>query len=215
MELKMFDDAKDDFTKVKTLQPDNKEVDNLIKQAVNSTSQARKRDYYQILGLDKNATQDQIKKAYRKLALKWHPDRNAESEETKKVAQQKFIDIGDAYNVLSDPKKKQMYDAGADPLNPESGGMPGGMHFQGDPSEFFRMFTGGFPGGFGGENGSGNGGSFFQFFTSGFPGEAEFSFPGGAGGSFSTGGNGRRRGNRGGNSGNPFESFFTSFGGGM
>ncbi|MCQ2816491.1 MAG: DnaJ domain-containing protein [archaeon] len=202
MAMKMYDDAKDDFTKVKTLQPNNTEVDNLIKQAVNSTSKARKRDYYQILGLDRNATPDQIKKAYRKLALKWHPDRNAESEESKKIAQQKFIDIGDAYSVLSDPKKKQMYDAGADPLNPETGGMPGGMHV--DPSEIFRMFTGGFPGGFSESSGSDNGGTFFQFF-SGFPGEAEFSFPGGSRSGGRSGG--RRTGG-----GNPFEQFF-SFGG--
>ena len=52
------------------------------------------------------------------MAMKYHPDRNAESEETKKMTEKKFIDVNDAYSVLSDPKKKSMYDQGIDPLNP-------------------------------------------------------------------------------------------------
>ena len=168
VEMKMYDDAKTDFQKVKDLQPSNKEVDGLIRDATNLQSKDRNRDYYAILGVGRDATADQIKKAYRKLALKWHPDRNAESEESKKIAQKKFIDVGDAYNVLSDPEKKKMYDSGVDPLNPESGnmggagaegfsgfpgGFPGGfstsgpggmrMEFQGDPSDFMKFFGGG------------------------------------------------------------------------
>jgi len=63
-------------------------------------------DYYQVLGVDKNASSDDIKKAYRKLALKWHPDRNPNN----KAAEEKFKKISEAYAVLSDPEKRQQYD---------------------------------------------------------------------------------------------------------
>ena len=67
-----------------------------------------KRDYYEILGIQKDATQQQIKKAYRSLALKYHPDRV--SEDKKAESEEKFKEISEAYGVLSDPKKRQMYD---------------------------------------------------------------------------------------------------------
>ena len=57
------------------------------------------KDYYAILGVSRNATDEELKKAYRKLALKWHPDRN---KDNKKVAEEKFKDISQAYEVLSD-----------------------------------------------------------------------------------------------------------------
>jgi len=64
-----------------------------------------KKDYYDILGIDHSATKDDIKKAYRKLALKYHPDKNKE-----KGAEEKFKEINEAYQVLSDPQKKAEYD---------------------------------------------------------------------------------------------------------
>ena len=64
-------------------------------------------DYYKVLGLEKTASADDIKKAYRKLALKHHPDRNPEN---KKAAEEKFKKISEAYAVLSDPEKRQQYD---------------------------------------------------------------------------------------------------------
>lgn len=69
------------------------------------------KDYYEILGVNRNATDDEIKKAYRKLAAKWHPDRwvNA-TEEEKKTAEEKIKEINEAYSVLSDSEKKQNYD---------------------------------------------------------------------------------------------------------
>lgn len=74
-----------------------------------------KRDFYEILGLAKNATDDEIKKAYRKLAMKYHPDRNTDS----KSAEEKFKEIKEAYEMLSDPQKRDAYDryghAGVDP----------------------------------------------------------------------------------------------------
>jgi len=66
---------------------------------------AEKKDYYQILSVSKNATQDEIKKAYRKLALEYHPDKNKSKE-----AEEKFKEINQAYEVLSDPQKKEAYD---------------------------------------------------------------------------------------------------------
>ena len=65
-----------------------------------------KRDYYEILGVDKNATAAEIKKAYRKLAMKYHPDKNKDNKE----AEEKFKEASEAYEVLSDKEKKQLYD---------------------------------------------------------------------------------------------------------
>ena len=65
-----------------------------------------KRDYYEVLGLAKGATPEEIKKAYRKLAVKYHPDKNPGDKE----AEEKFKEIAEAYAVLSDEKKKQEYD---------------------------------------------------------------------------------------------------------
>ena len=181
MELKMFDDARADFQKAKDLDPNVTGVEAYLSSANQQAEKARKRDYYAILGVDKNADEREIKKAYKKMAMKYHPDRNSESEESKKMAEKKFIDVNDAYNVLSDPKKRSMYDQGVDPLNPEEGGS--GMHFGGDASEILKMFFGG-------------GGSPFGFSSGGFGngGNIKFTF-GGPGG-------------RSGASGFDFSSFF-------
>src|SRR5690606_30407082 len=82
------------------------------------------RDYYAILGVSKDATPEQIKRAYRKLARKLHPDVNPDE-----AAQERFREVTTAYEVLSDPKKRQVVDLGGDPLS-SSGGGAGGM---GDP----------------------------------------------------------------------------------
>ena len=69
------------------------------------------KDYYKILGVDKNATEDEIKKAYHKLAIKWHPDKHTnDSEEDKKKAETMFKDIAEAYEVLSNPTEREKYD---------------------------------------------------------------------------------------------------------
>lgn len=112
---------------------------------------ADKRDYYEVLGLQKSATPDEIKKAYRQLAKKYHPDLNPDNKE----AEAKFKEVNEAYEVLSDADKKEKYDrfgfAGVDPSYASSqgggfgGGFGGGMDF--DLGNIFGSFFGG---GFGG-----------------------------------------------------------------
>ena len=68
-----------------------------------------KRDYYEVLGIPKDATEKDIKKAYRKLAFKYHPDKNPDN---KKEAEEKFKEVNEAYSVLSDPDKRRQYDMG-------------------------------------------------------------------------------------------------------
>lgn len=81
-----------------------------------------KRDYYEVLGIDRNADAAAIKKAYRKLAKKYHPDTNKDHPE----AEQKFKEVTEAYSVLSDPEKKKMYDQFGHAAFDESGGGYGG-----------------------------------------------------------------------------------------
>ena len=120
-----------------------------------------KRDYYEVLGLAKGASADEIKSAYRKLALKWHPDKwVGGTDEEKKTAEEKFKEASEAYSVLSDADKKAKYDqfghAGVE-------GQTGGFDFSGFNlndllNNIFGGGFGGFSGGFGGFGGFGGGG---------------------------------------------------------
>ncbi|KAG9348043.1 hypothetical protein JZ751_004063 [Albula glossodonta] len=139
-------------------------------------------DYYQTLGVHRNASQEDIKKAYRKLALKWHPDKNPNNKEE---AERRFKELAEAFEVLSDGNKRNIYDRyGKDGLTGNAGGggyngQPFGFQFR-SPEEVFREFFGGrdpFAEFFGEEflgggqwNQCGNqmGGPFFQSFA-GFP----------------------------------------------
>jgi DnaJ-class molecular chaperone len=91
---------------------------------------AAKSDYYDILGVKKGVSVDEIKKAYRAEALKWHPDKHKDEKE---MAEKRFKEINEAYQVLSDPQKKSAYDQyGHDAFTP-GGGFPGGGGFAGNP----------------------------------------------------------------------------------
>ncbi len=116
-----------------------------------------KRDYYEVLGVQKGASEDEIKKAYRKTAKKYHPDLHPNDKE----AEEKFKECNEAYEVLSDPQKKARYDkfgfAGVDPNYGAggAGGYGGGYGFDGDidlGDIFSSFFGGGGFGGFGGRN---------------------------------------------------------------
>ncbi|KKU63335.1 MAG: Chaperone protein DnaJ [Candidatus Woesebacteria bacterium GW2011_GWC2_47_16] len=86
---------------------------------------ASKSDYYDILGVSKNASSEEIKKAYRKQALEWHPDRHKDEKE---AAEKRFKEINEAYQILSDTQKRSAYDQfGHSAFSP--GGMPGGSPF--------------------------------------------------------------------------------------
>lgn len=121
------------------------------------------KDYYKMLDVPRSATDDEIKKAYRKMALKFHPDKNKAPG-----AEEKFKEVAEAYDVLSDAKKKEVYDKyGEDGLKGGMGNEPGhgpggpGYHysFTGDPRKIFSQF-------FGGED------PFAAFFSSSGPGGA-------------------------------------------
>ena len=97
-------------------------VEDKIKHAKVKAKEESKKDYYKVLGVSKTANDDELKKAYRKLALKWHPDRNQGSEEEKVKADKMFKDINEAYSVVSDPEKRRIFDMGGyDPTNPTGG----------------------------------------------------------------------------------------------
>ena len=154
---------------------------------------AVKRDYYDVLGIDRNADEKTIKKAYRKLAKKYHPDTNAGNPD----AADKFKEVNEAYDILSDPKKKKMYDqfghaafeAGADPGADAGAGGFGGFqsggngsyqefHFNGENMDdiFGDIFGNMFHGSHGGGFHSGFGGSGFHS-GSGFGGFHQQDFP--------------------------------------
>ncbi|MCI5876654.1 MAG: molecular chaperone DnaJ [Prevotella sp.] len=121
-----------------------------------------KRDYYEVLGVDKTATENEIKIAYRKLAIKYHPDRNPGNAE----AEEKFKEAAEAYDVLHDPQKRQQYDQFG--FNAPGGGFSGGGGFGGGFSmdDIFSMFGdvfGGHGGGFGGFSGFGGGTQHAQY----------------------------------------------------
>eukprot|EP01016_Furgasonia_blochmanni_P010461 TRINITY_DN1443_c0_g1_i1.p1 TRINITY_DN1443_c0_g1~~TRINITY_DN1443_c0_g1_i1.p1 ORF type:complete len:547 (+),score=117.73 TRINITY_DN1443_c0_g1_i1:65-1705(+) len=146
-----FDDAIRDYEKVRQLEPSTPNLNQMIREAQKQAKMAARKDYYKILEVEKTATPDEIKKAYKKLALKWHPDKNNHSEEARLEAEKHFKEIGEAYAVLSDEKKRQRYDSGMDLEEGFDGFGGGGMGV--DPNQIFSMFFGGggggFPGGFG------------------------------------------------------------------
>ena len=111
-----------------------------------------KRDYYEVLGVDKNASADDIKKAYRKMAIKYHPDKNPGDKE----AEEKFKEAAEAYSVLSDADKKARYDqfghAGVEGAGPDCSGGFGNLN-----DILNDLFGGAFGGGFGGFSGFGGG----------------------------------------------------------
>ena len=104
-----------------------------------------KPDYYELLGIPRDASENQIKKAYKKLALKWHPDKNPDKREE---AELKFKELGEAYSVLTDPKKRRIYDKyGHEGLESGGSGPSSGFEFHHfdfkEAEDIFKAFFGG------------------------------------------------------------------------
>ncbi|KAG5676507.1 hypothetical protein PVAND_006338 [Polypedilum vanderplanki] len=144
-ELENFEEAVKDYETALKLDK-SIEIKNALKDAKLQLKKSKRKDYYKILGINKSATEDEIKKAYRKRALIHHPDRHANAtDEEKKDQEKKFKEVGEAYTILSDPAKRSRYDNGHDLDEMD---IP-----EFDPNQMFRQFfsfssdAGGFGGG--------------------------------------------------------------------
>uniref|UniRef100_A0A669CTS6 DnaJ (Hsp40) homolog, subfamily C, member 3b n=1 Tax=Oreochromis niloticus TaxID=8128 RepID=A0A669CTS6_ORENI len=136
-----YEKAVEDYQEAREFDGDSNDIKEGLERAQRLLKQSRKRDYYKILGVSRNANKQEITKAYRKLAQQWHPD-NFQSEAEKKEAEKKFIDIASAKEVLTDPEMRQKFDAGEDPLDPENQ-QGGGGGQQGWPFHFNPFESGG------------------------------------------------------------------------
>ncbi|KAJ3406751.1 hypothetical protein HDV05_005835 [Chytridiales sp. JEL 0842] len=169
--LSNHEEALRDYAAAQQLNPTDASIQRAHQQAQQAARQAKRKDYYKILGISRDASDSEIKKAYRKLALQYHPDKQASlPEEERQESDKKFKEISEAYGVLSDPQKKNMFDSGMDvdgssasgmggnPFGGMGGGFGGGM----DMEDILRMFHG--AGGMGG-------GHPFMHAGGGFPGQ--------------------------------------------
>eukprot|EP00808_Paulinella_micropora_P022289 g44233.t1 len=183
-EMEDFDAALRDYKQLQQLNPGDESIAEQMRHVQREQKKASRINYYKILGVDKHATDAEIKKKYRKLALKWHPDKNGDTEHKRQEAEAKFKQITEAYGILSDPEKRRRYDSGADinemsPVDMDEivrmffgggGGMGGGM---GGHSHFAHQRAhshGGSP--FGGGGGFGAGGA--HHFGGGMPGRGSY-----------------------------------------
>jgi len=175
MDMEQYEEAVRDYEKL-TKMDHNQEYRQLLKNGKLELKKSKRKDYYKILNVAKDATEEEIKKSYKKEALKHHPDRHANANDEEKIqAEVKFKEVGEAYSVLGDKQKKMRYDSGQDL---EEHGMDMGDF---DPNIIFQSFFGGgggnsfaFSGGRGGHGHGGGGGHGHG--GRGFPGGFTFSF---------------------------------------
>lgn len=129
--------------------PQDMNIRETLMRAEKALKLSQRKDWYKILGISKTASMAEIKRAYKKLALQWHPDKNVDNREE---AEEKFREIAAAYEILGDEDKRTRYDRGED--SEDMGGMGGGgggfNPFGGGGQQFTFHFDGGFPGGGGG-----------------------------------------------------------------
>lgn len=158
-----FEEAIHTLNKAKEHHSGSQEVQSLLQKAQVLLKRSKQKDYYKVLGVSRDADDRTIKRAYRQMTKKYHPDKAAAQGVTKEEAEKKMSSINEAYEVLSSPELRTRFDNGDDPNDPES--QAGGGHpFQGHPfgpgggQQFFFQ----------------QGGSHFKF---GGPGG--FNFPGG------------------------------------
>ena len=138
-----WDEAVKEYKAIAESYPSEPNIVKDVRHAELELKKSKRKDYYKILGVEKNASEHDIKKAYRKLAIIHHPDKNPDNLE----AADKFKEIGEAYETLSDPEKKARFDNGEDLLEPSdmfgSGmGSFGGGGVQIDPEMLFNMMGG-------------------------------------------------------------------------
>ncbi|KAI0180173.1 hypothetical protein GGR52DRAFT_568927 [Hypoxylon sp. FL1284] len=166
-----WEDAVREWKSIHDLDPEDRTIPKEIRRAELELKKSQRKDYYKLLGVGKDADEVMIKKAYRKLAIVHHPDKNPNDEE----AAERFKDISEAYETLSDPQKRARYDSGEDLIDPSDmfggGGMGGGMAGGIDPEILFSMMNGGAS--FGGQ-GFGGGGFGGRSRPQGFPGGYHF-----------------------------------------
>ncbi|KAI8880169.1 TPR-like protein [Backusella circina FSU 941] len=146
METEQYEEAVRDYQKLVEIDGSNREYHKLLRRAELELKKSQRKDYYKILGLTKTATDSEIKKAYRKLALQLHPDKNPDDEK----AEARFKEVGEAYAILSDPQKKSIFDSGADLDGGMGGGYPGGGV---DVNDIFAQMFAGMANGGGGMGG--------------------------------------------------------------
>jgi len=174
-------DAEDYEAAIRTLNeakdhhPSHGKIQELLQKAHLELKKSKQKDYYKVLGVPRDADDRAIKRAWRDLTKKFHPDKAAAHGITPEEAQPKMAAINEAYEVLSDPELKARFDNGDDPNNPEQQGNPfhgnGFGHGQGGQQFMFRQGPGqAFPGG-------GGGGFKFQQGAGGFQFPGGFGFP--------------------------------------
>ncbi|KAH7382296.1 hypothetical protein BKA66DRAFT_464194 [Pyrenochaeta sp. MPI-SDFR-AT-0127] len=176
-----WEEAVRDLKAIQEANPSEPGIAKEIRDAELELKKSKRKDYYKILGLSKDCTEQEIKKAYRKLAIIHHPDKNPDDED----AADRFKEIQEAHETLSDSQKRARYDSGEDLIDPSEmfggGGNPFGQAGGIDPEILMQMFGGGMGGGMGGGRGGGGGG--FHFSTGGgSPFGGMGGMPGGGGG---------------------------------
>lgn len=145
-----WEGALEDLKTAAEKSPEDRNIREALHRAEKALKLSKRKDWYKILGISKTASIAEIKRAYKKLALQWHPDKNVEKREEAAV---KFQEIAAAYEVLGDDDKRARYDRGEDLENMGMGGGGGGFNPFGDGGggqQFTFQFEGGFPGGGGG-----------------------------------------------------------------
>lgn len=141
-----WEGAVEDLKSAAQRSPQDMNIREALMRAEKSLKLSKRKDWYKILGVSKTAPVSEIKRAYKKLALQWHPDKNVDNREE---AEAQFREIAAAYEVLGDEEKRTRYDRGEDIEDMGMGGGGGGFNpFGGGGQQFTFHFEGGFPGGF-------------------------------------------------------------------
>ena len=146
LELEDHDAALFDFSSVLSQNPKNRRAQEGMQKAEEMKKAANHVDHYKTLNVSKHATISEIKSAYRKMVIKWHPDRYSNKED-KKTAEAMMKKINMAYEILSDERRRNMYDQGIDPDDPMSGQGGGSPFSNFDPFDIIRQTMGGQQGG--------------------------------------------------------------------